>query len=286
MKKTFGYVARVLLTLLVVAAAGFVADGMWTHYMDDPWTRDAHVSADVVGVTPDVSGLVSDVLVRDNQTVKKGDVLFRVDRARFQLALEQAQATEAARKAALDQANRDLQRYEKLGGVVSQQQTEQARSAAAQAAANYREAQALTQVAQLNLQRSDVRASVNGTVTNVSLQPGDYVTAGKAELALIDGDSLRVDGYFEETKLPRIHVGDKVDIKLMGYAPTIVGHVQSIAAGIVDRERTDTGLLANVNPTFSWVRLAQRVPVRIALDNVPSGVRLVAGQTATVSVLR
>lgn len=286
MKMNFKLAGRVLVTLVAVVAAGVVAVEMWKHYMDDPWTRDARVRADVVGVAPDVSGLVSDVLVKDNQSVKKGDVLFRIDRERFALALTQAEATVEGRKAALEQSHRDRERLEKLGTVVSQQQTEQARSAEAQADANYREALAQRDVARLNLQRSEIRASVNGTVSNLSLRPGDYVTAGKAELALVDADSLRIEGYFEETKLPRIHVGDKAVVTLMGHSATIKGHVESIAAGIEDRERTETGLLANINPTFTWVRLAQRVPIRIALDSVPDGTRLVAGATATVSVIR
>jgi len=165
------------------------------------------------------------------------------------------------------------------------QQKEQARTAADQAEATYLQAVANRDLAQLNLDRSAVKATVNGTVSNLSLRPGDYVTAGTAKVALVDTDSLRVEGYFEETKLPRIHVGDSVTIHLMGHRQTLAGHVDSIATGIEDRERTSgTGLLANINPTFSWVRLAQRVPVRINLDKVPDDVKLIAGLTATVEV--
>jgi multidrug resistance efflux pump len=141
-------------------------------------------------------------------------------------------------------------------------------------------------VAQLNLDRSEVRASVNGIISNMDLRPGTYVAAGKGIMALVDTDSLHVDGYFEETKLPRIHVGDNVTIRLMGDSTRLHGHVESIAAGIEDRDRTaGSNLLANVTPTFSWVRLAQRVPVRVALDNIPETTKLVAGRTATVEVL-
>ena len=140
-------------------------------------------------------------------------------------------------------------------------------------------------MAKLNLERSEVRASVNGPITNFDLKPGNYVTAGKGVAALIDQDSLHVDGYFEETKLPLIHVGDRATVHMMGEDRDIIGHVESIAGGIEDRDRTDgTNLLANVNPTFSWVRLAQRIPVRIALDHVPEGLRLVAGRTSTVVI--
>ncbi|TSJ62955.1 HlyD family secretion protein [Starkeya sp. 3C] len=276
---------RIGVTLAVALAAFGAGRELWAHYMDEPWTRDAKVRADIVGVAPDVSGFVSEVLVRDNESVKAGDVLFRIDRARFSIALEQAEAAVEGRKATLEQARRDRTRYEQLKDVVSQQKTEQARMEEAEAEAGYRQALADRDLARLNLERSEVKAPVNGTITNFNLRPGDYLTAGKAEVALVDRDSLRVEGYFEETKLARIHVGAPVSIHLMGQATPLEGRVESIAAGIEDRERTvGNGLLANINPTFSWVRLAQRVPVRIALGTIPEGVTLVAGLTATVSV--
>ncbi len=276
---------RVGITLVVLLAAVGAGHELWAHYMDEPWTRDAKVRADIVGVAPDVSGFVSEVLVRDNQSVKQGDVLFRIDRARFAIALEQAEAAVEGRKATLEQARRDRERYEQLKDVVSQQKTEQARMQEAEAAMAHRQALADRDLARLNLERSEVKASVNGTITNLSLRPGDYITAGTPEVALVDTDSLRIEGYFEETKLARISVGAPVTIRLMGQPATLEGHVESIAAGIEDRERTvGNGLLANINPTFNWVRLAQRVPVRIALDKVPDDARLVAGLTATVVV--
>ncbi|MBZ9809551.1 MULTISPECIES: HlyD family secretion protein [unclassified Mesorhizobium] len=276
---------RVLITLVVVAAAAGVAWKLWDDNMNDPWTRDAHLRADVVGVTPDVSGLITEVLVHDNQTVRKGDVLFRIDRQRFAIALEQAVAVVQGRQAPLDQARKDLARREHLGdSIVTVQQREQSRAAVAGAEADYQQAVAARDLAQLNLDRSDVKASVNGTISNLSLRPGDYVSAGQAVMALVDGDSMRVEGYFEETKLGRIDIGAKVAIRLMGQPGTLTGRVESIAAGIEDRERAAGSLLANVNPTFTWVRLAQRIPVRIAIENVPANARLVAGLTATVVV--
>lgn len=285
MKTPFRSLFRVVVTLALVAGALAAGRELWGHYMDEPWTRDAKVRADIVGVGPDVSGFVSEVLVHDNQRVAKGDVLFRLDRARFAIALDQAEAAVAGRKATLDQATRDRKRYEELKDVVSQQKTEQMRAAEAEAEAAWRQALADRDLARLNLERSDVKASVNGVITNLSLRPGDYVNAGQAEVALVDTDSLRVEGYFEETKLARIKVGDPVLIRLMGQPAALAGHVESIAAGIEDRERTvGNGLLANINPTFNWVRLAQRVPVRIAFDHVPDDAQLVAGLTATVAV--
>ncbi|MBN8954153.1 MULTISPECIES: HlyD family secretion protein [unclassified Rhizobium] len=277
-------IGRVAVTLIFVVAAVYVGRQLWGHYMDEPWTRDARLRADVVGIAPDVSGLVSEVLVKDNQTVKKGDVLFRVDRDRFAIALEQADAALASSNAALEQAQRESARQARLGDAASLQQKEQALTTVQQDEAAVRQATANRELAQLNLDRSEVRATVNGTISNLSLRPGDYVSAGTAKVALIDSDSLRVEGYFEETKLPRIHIGDEVHIHLMGQAEKLTGHVESIAYGIEDRERTSGSLLANITPTFSWVRLAQRVPVRIALDKVPDGTKLIAGLTATVEV--
>jgi multidrug resistance efflux pump len=122
-------------------------------------------------------------------------------------------------------------------------------------------------------------------VTNLELQPGDYATVGRQVLAIVNSDSIYADGYFEETKLPAIRIGDKAIVHLMGVERDLNGTVESIAAGIADRERSASGnALANVNPTFSWVRLAQRIPVRIRLDHPPADVRLIAGRTATVSI--
>ncbi|MGO7537160.1 efflux RND transporter periplasmic adaptor subunit [Rhizobium leguminosarum] len=282
---TLKFSIRLIVTLAFVCAAFYVGRGLWVHYMDEPWTRDARLRADVVGIAPDVSGLVSEVDVQDNQRVKKGDVLFRVDRERFNIALAQAEAALEGSRAAMEQAHRERERQERLGDAASLQQKEQARTAEDQARAAYGQALANRDLAKLNLDRSEIKATVNGTVSNLSLRPGDYVTAGAAKVALVDTDSLRVEGYFEETKLPHIHVGDTVSVRLMGQSQRLQGHIDSIATGIEDRERTaGTGLLANINPTFSWVRLAQRVPVRINLDNVPGNVHLIAGLTATVEV--
>jgi RND family efflux transporter MFP subunit len=280
------FVPRFIVTMLAVAAAGFVAWQLWIYYMDDPWTRDGRVRADVVEVAPDVSGLVARVFVQDNQAVRVGDPLFQVDPARFAVALRQAQAVLAKDQAALGQAERDARRYAGLSGnAVSDETRDESNTAVLEAQADLDEAQADLDAAALNMTRATVRATVNGVITNFSMRPGDYVTTGSAVAALVDSDSLYVDGYFEETKLPRIAIGDAATVTLLGGGPAIAGHVQSIDAGIADTERTASpNLLADVNPTFTWVRLASRVPVRIALDHVPPGTRLIAGLTATVQI--
>jgi RND family efflux transporter MFP subunit len=286
MKRFLSSFGRVLTTLVVVALAVVVGWQLWTYYMLASWTRDGRVRADVVPVAADVSGLVSDVFVQDNQAVTKGQPLFQIDQRRFQYALAQAEAAVASRKATLDQAKRDLARSKALTSLaITAQQVEQSQQAVDIAQANFDDATASLNVAKLNLERSTVVAPVNGIVTNFGLLPGHYVTSGASILALIDSDTFRVEGYFEETKLRRIAVGDPATVKLIGDPTPLKGHVESIASGIEDQSRsTSTDLLASVNPTFSWVRLAQRVPVRIKLDNVPEKVRLVTGRTATVSV--
>ncbi|MCO6417173.1 HlyD family secretion protein [Siccirubricoccus sp. KC 17139] len=278
--------AGIALTLAAVILAGFAGWRLWTYYMLDPWTRDGRVRADVVGIAADVSGLVATVRVRDNQPVQQGEVLFEIDRARFELAVQQADAAALARWSALQQAQRDAQRVARLDtSAVSVQAQERARAEAEQAMASYQQAVAERDLARLNLDRSWVRAPVNGVVTNMDLRPGNYVAAGQAVFALVDTDTLRVEGYFEETKLPRIAPGAPATVRLMGETQPIRGRVESIAGGIEDRERAaGPSLLANVNPTFTWVRLAQRVPVRIALEEPPPGLRLLPGRTATVSI--
>jgi multidrug resistance efflux pump len=278
---------RFTVTAIAVGIAAIIGWQLWIYYVEAPWTRDGRVRADVVQVAADVSGLVSEVLVRDNQAVKQGEVLFRIDPARFQIALRDAQAAADNKLAVAQEAERETARYNRLNALsVSEEQQQQRGAAAVEAQAAYRQALASRDVAALNLARSAVHASVNGFVTNFDMRPGDYVDAGKPLFALIDSDSFHVDGYFEETKLPRIKVGDPASVYLIGESAEIEGHVESIAGGIADRERQGSAdLLANVNPTFSWVRLAQRVPVRIALDHVPPVVRLVTGRTATVVVL-
>ena len=279
---------RLLVTGIAVAIAAVVAWQLWVYYMEEPWTRDGRVRADVVQVAPDVSGIVTEVAVHDNQQVARGDLLFHIDRDRdrYRLALAQADAAVANRQANLAQANRDADRYRRLDvTAVAQAQREQAQSIADQAAAAVQQAQADRDLAQLNLDRTEVRAPVNGIVTNLDLQVGDYVAAGHPVIAVVDTDSFHVDGYFEETKLGRIRKGDRATIYLIGAGPPLTGHVEGIASAIVDRERgTSADLLANVNPTFAWVRLAQRIPVRIAIDTVPPDVQLIAGRTATVVI--
>jgi multidrug resistance efflux pump len=277
---------RIVVTAIVLVGALIALRYLWDRYELDPWTRDGRVRADVVQVAPDVSGLVTDVLVHDNQTVKKGQALFVIDQPRFELALRQSEAAVASAQAQVDEAALEDKRNHNLGNLVSTETTQQGGTKLAQAQAALAQAVVARDTAKLNMDRTTVLAPVNGYITNFELRPGNYASAGHPLFALVDSDSLHVDGYFEETKLPRIHVGDRVSVLLMGESQLLYGHVESIAGGIEDRERgPSANLLSNVNPTFNWVRLAQRVPVRVMLDKPAADIRLIAGRTATVSVL-
>jgi len=276
---------RSLATIVIVLLAVIVAVWMWNHYELSPWTRDGRVRADIVRVTPDISGLVTEVRIRDNQQVRAGDLLFVIDRPRYALALDQTDAAIASARATLAQARREAQRDQALGNLVARETHEQNLARVQTAQAALAQAIAARDAAALDLERTNVRASVNGIVTNLDLHPGDYVGAGRQAMALVDTDSLRVEGYFEETKLPQIRTGAHASVRLMGEDATLHGHVESIAAGINDATRSDSGnLLPNVEPTFSGVRLAQRIPVRIHIDDAPKDARLIVGRTATVTI--
>ncbi|SEJ20108.1 efflux RND transporter periplasmic adaptor subunit [Paraburkholderia diazotrophica] len=285
MKKTWFSVGQILLTLIVVAIAAAVLWKLVDYYMFAPWTRDGHVRADVIQVAPDVSGLITQVKVVDNQEVKRGDVLFVIDQARYELALRNAQATAQQRRATLDQARREDARNRALGNLVARESVEETHSRVEQAAAALADAEVAIDTARLNLQRTVIVSPVDGYLNDRAPRAGEFVSAGRAVLSVVDMHSFRVDGYFEETKLHGIDIGQPVDIKVMGEPNVLRGHVQSIVAAIEDRDRQQSAnLLPNVNPAFSWVRLAQRIPVRVALDEIPADFRMIAGRTATVSV--
>ena len=280
-RNIIGFIA----TAIVFVIAILIGRALWVHYMDEPWTRDGRVRAEVVNIAPDVSGAVVELPVRDNQLVHKGDLLMQIDPSHYQIAVEQAQAAVAARKAELQMRRDDAQRRADMDSlVVSKENRENATHTASAAEAQYQQAIAALDAAKLNLERTRVVAPVDGYVTNLNVYRGDYAIAGSAKLAVVDSNSFWVYGYFEETKLPHVRVGDKADIRLMS-GGTLKGHVESISRGIYDRDNPQSReLLADVNPTFNWVRLAQRVPVRVKIDSVPDGVLLSAGTTCTVVV--
>lgn len=277
---------RVAITLGLVLVAIFAGYWLWQHYMLAPWTRDARVRADVVTIAPDVSGWVVELAVQDNQQVKAGDLLMSIDRERYQAALDKASAQAQTRKQQLRMREQEASRRSRLGAqAISAELLENAKISADIARGEYREALAEVKVAELNLARSEVRAPRDGQITNLRLAEGNYVQTGQPVMALVDDQSFYVQAYFEETKLPRIPLGAPVRIWLMSSGEPLEGRVASISRGITDRNASPDGqLLANVEPTFNWVRLAQRIPVRVVFDSLPQNVRLSAGMTASVRV--
>jgi RND family efflux transporter MFP subunit len=277
---------RFLLTMLLLAAALWMGRSAWDHYMESAWTRDGRIKADVVTISADVTGTVTEVLVHDNQLVKQGDVLFVVDKARYQNALAQSNAMLASQQVEKGRRSKEASRRAGLdSSIVSAESRETAEFAVGTAAAQYQAALAARDLAALNLERTVVRAPVAGYVTNLNVHAGDFAAVGAAKLAVINSASFYVVGYFEETKLPLLKVDDPVDVRLMSGSARLRGHIESIAHGITDRDASlGRELLADVNPTFNWVRLAQRVPVRIHIDQQPKGMELVAGTTCTVVI--
>lgn len=279
-------VMGVLLTLAVVGIAGILGWRIWETYMTTPWTRDGTVRAYVVTVAPQISGRIVELPVKADQFVHKGDLLMVIEPSDYQNALANAEAAVARAKADLENKKAEAERRTKLSAIAASEEEKQSFAASADmAVAAYQQALADRDQAKLNLSRTRIVSPVNGYVTNLLTQVGDYGTSGQRALSVVDSDSFWVDGYFEETVLSGIHVGDKAKVALMAYSTPLAGHVTGIGRGIaIPNVAPDVSGLASVNPVFTWVRLAQRVPVRIALDPVPPSVILSAGLTATVSI--
>jgi RND family efflux transporter MFP subunit len=237
-------------------------------------------------MAPEVAGRIVELRVADNQFVHKGDLLLVIDPTNFKIALQLADAAVDQAQATAQNAQREAERRRKLDDLsisVEQKQDFNANAVAAQA--QYQQAVANRDQAKVNLERTQIRSPVNGWVTNLLAQLGDYATVGQNEISIVDADSFWVDAYFEETQLASMQEGDPAEIKLMSYRQIVRGKVGSVARGInVSNAQPNQQGLATVNPIFTWVRLAQRVPVHIEIDRVPDGVRLVAGMTATVQV--
>lgn len=279
-------VFRCAVTLTVVIAGAHAARLLWRHYRIEPWTRDGRVNAESVTIVPEVSGKVSSILVSDNQEIRKGEILFEIDAESYRLALQSAEAVLATRQHELDLAQEQAARRRPLAGqhAISAEELQKAESVLAISTSARDAAVSARDTAKLNLDRTIIVSPVNGFITNLHLRQGDYAAAGQAQFSVIDRDSFWVAAYFEETKIPAIHGDDKVRIDLMGGSRPLHGHVESMSRGIADPTTAGKGL-ANVDPVFNWVRLAQRIPVRIHLDEVPADLFLSSGMTCNVHVL-
>lgn len=273
-------------TAFIVALAALAGWALWRYYMLSPWTRDGRVRAETVIVAPEVFGKVVELNVSENQFVHHGDALFKIDPEEFKFKLAQTEAAlESRRQEMLIRQALFNRRKEMSAEAISKEEQQTAESAAAMAKAAYEEAKAARDLAELNLSRTVVRSPANGYVNNLRMRVGDYATVGQNKLAIIDSDSFWISAYFEETKIPRLREGYRAQVELMGVDSAISGHVESMSRGISDANGTsDARGLTEVNPVFYWVRLAQRIPVRIHIDKVPDGVTLAAGMTCTVIV--
>jgi multidrug resistance efflux pump len=280
------HLLALLTTMGMVALACVLGWKMWQTYMEQPWTRDGRVRAYIVTMAPEVSGHIVALSVADNQFVHKGDLLMVVEPTDYQIALRLNEAAVQQAQATLRNAEREANRRQALShGAISveEQQTYETRMIAARA--QLQQALANLDQSRVNLRRTDLRSPVNGWVTNLLAQLGDYAHVGQNEISVVNADSFWVDGYFEETNIQQIRLGDPAQIKLMGSSQIIIGHVSGIARGINVKNADPNGEgIADVDPIFTWVRLAQRIPVRIHIDKVPKGIILAAGMTATVQI--
>ncbi|WP_313686583.1 HlyD family secretion protein [Pantoea sp.] len=275
-------------TLVVFTLALLAGWWMWNYYMQSPWTRDGKVRAELVDITPQVSGRIITLVVRDNQFVHKGQTLLTIDPVPWQIALENAEAQLAKAQSDQEKAQHELARRSNLPrNVISAEDLDAARLTANAAAATTKAAQATLDQARWNLQQTEISAPTDGWVSNLTLRPGNYATAGTPLFALVDSHSFYVMGYFEETKLRHIQPGATANIVLYSNGQRLQGKVESIGRAIYDQSvDSDSGLVPDIKPNVPWVRLAQRVPVRIQLDAIPDDVPLVAGTTCTISIVR
>ncbi|MGJ0194657.1 efflux RND transporter periplasmic adaptor subunit [Pantoea sp. RRHST58] len=273
-------------TLIVFAAALLAGWWMWNYYMQSPWTRDGKVRAELAQVTPQISARIVSLAVKDNQFVHQGQTLLTLDSVPWQIALDNAEAQLAKAQADLAKAQHEARRRASLPrNVISAEDLDAAQLNAASMAASAKAAQAALDQARWNLQQTTVTAPTDGWISNLTLRVGDYATAGTPLFALVDSHSYYVMGYFEETKLRHIRPGAPAQIVLYSNGARLQGEVESIGRAIYDQSiDSDSGLVPDIKPNVPWVRLAQRVPVRIRLAQIPDNVPLVAGTTCSVAI--
>nr|WP_302444253.1 HlyD family secretion protein [Hafnia alvei] len=281
-QNTLRYFSTVIVCAIAITAGWWA----WNYYMQSPWTRDGKVRAELVNITPEVSGKIIKVNISDNQQVKQGDLLFVLDPTPFEIALSNANAAMAKAESDLAKANHEATRRGNLPrNVISAEDLDEAQLNAQAMKANYKSAQSNLEQAQWNLHHTNIYAPVSGFITNLQTRVGNYASIGSPLVALIDINSFYVMGYFEETKLKHINIGNNVDITLYNGNIPLQGRVESIGRAIYDQSvESSDNMLLNVKPNVPWVRLAQRVPIRIKLENIPKDILLVAGTTCTISV--
>lgn len=283
---------KVSLTVVLLATAGYFGYNKYEAYIENPWTRDGQVRTQVIQVTPRISGMVTKIHVQDNQRVKTGDLLFEIDPSQFQVKLDQSKArlqrTLEAAKGTKIEYERVNKIYKRDKGAVSQKDLVRNQTNYYKSLADIDSSTEKVNTAKLNLSYTKVYAEVDGYVSNINFQIGSQAVANHALLALVDDNAYWVFGFFREDAIPNVNVGDNAMVTLMAYPDTpLSGKVESIAWGIAHSDgNPGNNLLPSVKPVFQWIRLAQRIPVRIKLDKLPEEVKLRFGLTASVMVLK
>ena len=278
---------RIIFTIAIVIAAVFAGRWVWTDYMHTPWTRDGRIRADIVTVAADVSGWVTTLNVKDGQAVKKGQLLFSVDNKRYQAALEKTKANTESALLTWELAKHKYNRRVALNTqkAISEEDLELTRINRNIAKASYDLAKTEQDLAQLNVDRTEVVAPVSGQIINLNLRQGNYIAQGVSVFAIVKSDSFYVTGYFEETKIPLIHENQQAKIALLSGGKQLTGRVVSVGKAIANTNtQSNSQLLPQVQQTFNWVRLSQRIPVDIQLDELPQDTQLSAGMTATINL--
>ena len=285
-------IKRYLITLLLVVAASSVVYNYYQSYSSNPWTRDGQVSAYIVSITPRVTGQIIKIHVDDNSQVSKGDLLFEIDPSIYRSAYNKALATQKQALALLAKAKNEEQRAANLEkrtpGAVPVLTLNNLSNTVETSSANVQVAKANVEEAHLNLEFTKVYAPTNGYITNFNLRVGSQVVANSPVVALIDEDSFWIEGYFKETDLVGVNPQDKAFVTLMMHNKVLLkGHIKSIGFGIAKQDgSTGNDLLPNVNPNFQWIRLAQRIPIKVKLDNVPEDLQLRVGMTASIKIIK
>ncbi len=284
--KTLRAFFRFFATLAVTGVAVWLGYLLWQHYLDSPWTRDGVVQAHIADIAADVPGRVVRLDAHDNELVHRGQPLFRIDPERYRIALQAARERLEKAREQLQLRRTQADRRAMLGpDAVAGEHREDSLLEERVAQAAYREAAAAVRLARLNLRRTLVRAPAAGYVTSLQLRKGDYARTGIPQIALVEQHSFWVYGYFEQTRLSGVKIGDPAEITLLGQKSRLEGRVEGIAAAVADREsHRGNRLVASVRPAFNWVRLAARVPVRVQILRIPKGVHIAAGMICTVVV--
>jgi multidrug resistance efflux pump len=279
------------INLFIIAAVAWYAYQAFAEYIDNPWTRDGQVRGHVIQVAPRVSGMVTNIAVIDNQFVQAGDLLFELDTEPFEIAIAQADANLQRAIIGSRSANIEYQRLQEIfakdPGAISQKDLNRREANYLQSLSEIDVAKESLRSAKLNLDYTNVRAAVDGYVSNVDFQIGTQAVASTPILALVDSNSFWVFGYFRESQIGKFKIGDPARVTLMAYPDQpLQGTVESLGWGIAPSDgNAGTKLLPSIKPVFQWIRLAQRIPVRIKLEKVPEGVELRFGLTASVMVI-